>query len=312
MVDFKLVNAKEKDIEILTSMKLVTMVDDEMDKKLSYKEKNKIKENIVANIENTYKNYKMIMVDKIVIGAYVVVDYLDGSMLDQLYLFKEYRNQGIGTKIIYKLIKSIRKLYVWVYANNHDALSFFRNFGFITEADGGRTIILKYDSIYSGVTKMLEDIQIGYLDKDGNKCIGFLDEFKENYCLQGSRELLNSKIGLSFDQVELERDLVSKMDVIVSTYFILYPENEASHSFLIYKDHNKYYWLEHAWFKYRGIHEYDSKNDLLVDVIGKFVNTIPNGDVSKVKLYKFDKPKKGINYIRYLSNAVNGKTIKIA
>ena len=43
MLDFKIVDAKEKDIEILTSMKMVTMIDDDMDKILSYAEKEKIK-----------------------------------------------------------------------------------------------------------------------------------------------------------------------------------------------------------------------------------------------------------------------------
>ena len=86
MVDFKVVNAKEKDIEIITSMKMVTMVDDEMDKKLSHKEKTKIKDSIISNIELNYKKYKIIMVDKVVVGAYLVTDYLDGSMLDEIYL----------------------------------------------------------------------------------------------------------------------------------------------------------------------------------------------------------------------------------
>ena len=312
MVDFKVVNAKEKDIEIITSMKMVTMVDDEMDKKLSHKEKTKIKDSIISNIELNYKKYKIIMVDKVVVGAYLVTDYLDGSMLDEIYLFKEYRNQGIGTKILNKLIKTIRKLYVWVYASNTEALRFFKNFGFVSEADGGRTIILKYDSIYSDVTKVLEDINVGYVDNKGVKHLEVTEDFKDTYYLQSSKELMESKIGMCFDQVELERDLLSKLEIELRTYFIMYPDNECSHAFLIYKENNKYYWLEHAWMKYKGIHEYDTKNDLLVDVIGKFVNMIPNGDVSKVKLYIFDKPRKGINYTRYMSNAINGKNIKIA
>ena len=42
MLDYKIVDAKDKDVEIITSMKLVTMIDDEMDKILSYAEKEKI------------------------------------------------------------------------------------------------------------------------------------------------------------------------------------------------------------------------------------------------------------------------------
>ena len=39
MLDYKIVDAKDKDVDILTSIKLVTMIDDEMDKVLSYNEK---------------------------------------------------------------------------------------------------------------------------------------------------------------------------------------------------------------------------------------------------------------------------------
>ena len=36
MLEYKIVRAKDKDSEILTSIKLVTMIDNEMDKALSY------------------------------------------------------------------------------------------------------------------------------------------------------------------------------------------------------------------------------------------------------------------------------------
>ena len=51
MLDLKVVSAKDKDLDILTSMKLVTMIDDDMDKKLSFTEKNKIKKSINQNVE---------------------------------------------------------------------------------------------------------------------------------------------------------------------------------------------------------------------------------------------------------------------
>ena len=36
MLDYKIINSRDNDIELITSMKLVTMIDDEMDKILSY------------------------------------------------------------------------------------------------------------------------------------------------------------------------------------------------------------------------------------------------------------------------------------
>ena len=53
---------------------------------------------------------------------------------------------------------------------------------------------------------------------------------------------LESGIGLCFDQVELERELVTKLDVDCRTYFMMYPDDKMdyAHTFLIYKDSKKY------------------------------------------------------------------------
>ena len=83
MLDYKIVDAKDKDVEIITSMKLVTMIDDEMDKILSYAEKEKIKKNIVRNINLTYLNYKMIMINNRIAGAYVIVPYNEIWNIDE-------------------------------------------------------------------------------------------------------------------------------------------------------------------------------------------------------------------------------------
>ena len=76
---------------------------------------------------------------------------------------------------------------------------------------------------------------------------------------------------------------------------------------MIYKDKKNYYWLENSWFCYNGIHIYDSKEELFEDIMNKFVDTIPNGDIRKLKLYMYEKPKFGINYAKLLTHFVNSK-----
>ena len=56
---------------------------------------------------------------------------------------------------------------------------------------------------------------------------------------------------------------------------------------------------------------YDSKDDLFDDVLCKFVETIPDGDVRRVKMYMYDKPRAGINYTKYLAHCLNGRNIKV-
>lgn len=312
MLDYKIVNAKDKDSEILTSIKLVTMIDDEMDKILSYKEKEKIRKSVIKNIEMTCENYKIIYVGKKIAGAYVVVPYEDGYMIDEIYLFEEFRNHGIGTNIINKIKKEYPVLYIWVYKNNELAIKLFNNLGFFI-LNKGRTLIMKCNYVYYDIKDKLAEIKLGYRDRDGSFYSGFKNNFKEIFYLQSPKQLLDSKIGSCFDQVELERDLISKMNVELRTYFINYPSDnyDMSHAFLIYKDNKNYYWLENAWVKYKGIHVYDSKEELLMDVLNKFVKTVPNGEFKKVRLYMYEKPRYGINYAKFLANCISNRSIKI-
>lgn len=312
MLDYKVVDAKEKDVDILTSIKLVTMIDDEMDKVLSYAEKTKIRKSVDKNIERTCELYKVIYVDNKIAGAYLVLPYEDGYIIDEIYLFEEYRNNGIGTRVIQEIIDEYKTIYIWVYKNNKNALRLFEKIGFML-ISSGRTLILKYDGVYNTIKDKLLDIKLGYRDKDGNLCSGFNNDFREKYYLQTPKSLLESKVGLCFDQVELERELVTKLGVDCRTYFITYPDDKIdyAHVFLIYKDSKKYYWIENAWLKHRGLHMYDSKDDLFDDVLDKFLNTISNGDIKKIKMYMFDKPRAGINYAKYLSHCINGRSVKV-
>lgn len=312
MLEYKIVNAKDKDMDILTSIKLVTMVDDEMDNALSYNDKNKIRKSIMKNIEATIDEYKIIYVGKKIAGAYVVVPYEDGNIIDEIYLFKEYRNNGIGTEIINKIKKQYSTLYIWVHKNNKDAIRLFERLGFIT-INSGRTQIMKCDNIYINLKDKLDEIKLGYRDKDGNKYVGFKWNFKDIFYLQSPKQIMESKIGTCFEQVELEREIVSKLGADLRTYFIHYSDDkmDISHAFLIYKDTKKYYWVENAWLKYRGLHIYDTKEDLFDDVLNKFVDTIPDGDFKKVKMYLYEKPRFGINYSKYLAHCISGRSIKV-
>ena len=311
MLEYKIVEAKEKDIEILSSIKLVTMIDDDMDKALSFEEKSKVRKSVLKDIKKTFTSYKLIYIDKKISGAYCLTPYENGLMIDELYLFKEYRNQGIGTNILEKLKKDIPILYVWVYKNNKEAITFFTNKGFIP-IKNGRTTIMKYDNLYDTIKDKLKDIKIGYRDKEGNKYLGYKKNFKDVFYFQSPKQLLESKIGTCFEQVELEREVASKLDVDYRTYYMTYPDNEydISHTFLIYKDHKKYYWVENAWLTYQGLHSYNSKEALLNDVVSKFVATIPNGELKKVKLYVYDKPRYGTSYAKFLSTCITGKSVK--
>ena len=314
MLNYNIVDADEKDIEILTSIKSVTMIDDVMDEKLSYNEKTKIKQSIAQNIKENYREYKLIYIENKIVGAYIVLPHLDGYMIDELYLFSDYRNKGIGTDIVTKIKEEYRKIYVWVYKSNEKAVKLFKKLGFNVNEDNGRILILKYDEICTKVVEELGKIKLGYVNNAGQKVIKCNDNFRDDYVLQSPADLIESGVGLCFDQVELERYLLSRLDINFRTYFLLYQISDLgpAHAFLVFKDHDKYYWIENAWLKYKGVHKYDSKEDALADVVSKFINTIENCDESKIRIYEFDIPRSGSNYTKYIGNAMNGRIVRLS
>ena len=146
--------------------------------------------------------------------------------------------------------------------------------------------------------------QIEYGFKDANN-LNIIDndiekwdnQFDDFYYLQTPEELLKTKCGVCWDQVELERELFQKENINIKTYFIFIEDKNMlpSHTFLTFENENKYYWFEHSWDKYKGIHEYNSELNLLSDVINKFQKDHPEvRENAPLYLYDYQKPKEHI------------------
>lgn len=158
---------------------------------------------------------------------------------------------------------------------------------------------------------VMEQIEYGFLDNNGNNiCDNTNLEYMFNkiYYLMSPEELLNKKVGICWDQVELERKLFEENDIKTETYFIYIDDksNLPSHTFLVYYIGNKVYWFEHSWFDEKGIHEYNNLNDLLNDIEIKFIksreNEVSNG--LDVHIYKYNKPNYNIScdeFYNYIS-----------
>ena len=162
---------------------------------------------------------------------------------------------------------------------------------------------------------MMNDIKYGYVDIKGDIHNDVDDKFSEFYKLQSPDEVLKNKIGVCWDQVELERDLFKKKNIEFKTYFIVHYDNDKcpTHTFLIYKENNKYYWFEHSWEKYRGIIGYDSELDALKDIKNKFVKDELNNEYNYMNLciYEYSKPNYGINVLEFYKHCETGKNIII-
>lgn len=168
------------------------------------------------------------------------------------------------------------------------------------------------------ILKQLDDIEYGFVDNNKNIYPDNLKDWNSNfsklYHLQSPEELIKNKYGVCWDQVELERYYLTTKNIESKSYFIIAYDNkqEPTHTFIVIKD-DKYYWLEHSWEPYRGIHEYNSLNELLNDVKIKFEESIKKQNVKdyKLNIYEYNKPRYNLNCIEFMEHCEKGLKINI-
>lgn len=165
------------------------------------------------------------------------------------------------------------------------------------------------------LTNIMDDIEYGWVDANYNKHYGDFESFGDKYMIQDSQELLQNKVGVCWDQVELERDFLEKNNIKVSTYFIVYYDNKdcPTHTFLVYYDAEKYYWYEHSWGKYKGIYVYDTLKELLIDVRDKFITEQETGlnIYQNTFIYQYNKPIKHLTVEEFYIHCESGQRIDI-
>ena len=145
------------------------------------------------------------------------------------------------------------------------------------------------------IMTLMDNINYGWVDNKGHIHKEVDDNFASSYILQSPKEVLNSKVGVCWDQVELERYYFANTGLDIKTYFIVYYDNKncPTHTFLTYEKDNIYYWFEHSWSIFKGIQEYKSLEELLLDVKNKFIKHVLNNNCDKDNLYiyEYSKPK---------------------
>lgn len=168
------------------------------------------------------------------------------------------------------------------------------------------------------IMEIMQTIEYGFKDEQGiniiTNQIKWDNEFYNFYYLLSPEELLTTKCGVCWDQVELERYLFEKQNIEVATYFIcIYDgDNLPSHTFLTFKHDNKYYWFEHSWATYQGIHEYSSLKELLLDIKDKFI--VSNSYVNSSEhtfIYEYQQPKLHISCQEFYDYIETQKLVKL-
>jgi len=170
---------------------------------------------------------------------------------------------------------------------------------------------------------MNNNITYGFISKTGKKYIEQNEEWNKDWftqCIVPTGEsMLKTKCGTCWDQVELERKWFQEHDyqfmTIFSWFEISKPNNYPTHTFLAYKENNKWYWFEYAFTTYRGIHEFNSLVELISDVKNKQLKFVVKSGVGNpkdkklIKAYEYKEPKSNLCVSDYIDHVVKGTLV---
>lgn len=118
------------------------------------------------------------------------------------------------------------------------------------------------------------------------------------YSLQTPKELLDTKFGICYDQVELERKWFEDNGYKVHTYYTPF----HNHVFLVFVDGGGYNWFERTIKEYNGIHTKKTKEELLE----YYKNVqLSNTDIKDMEFYEYSNVKFHCNFDEFVNNAKN-------
>ena len=140
---YKLVKASKKDIPRLIQYKkdIIYMYS----KDLAEDERNKIDEYVINSLNETIKDYYNIIINDKIIGGVCIKELENAKLLDEIYFEIEFRNNGIGTDIIRKIIENNKNVYLWVYKKNKKAVLLYKRLGFTIEEETESRYYMNYD-----------------------------------------------------------------------------------------------------------------------------------------------------------------------
>ena len=167
---------------------------------------------------------------------------------------------------------------------------------------------------------MSNNINYGYLGKNDRVYhyddSDFNSNWKEQYILETKEELLKNLCGNCWDQVEFEREWFINNGYEVKTIFEMvlldYDNEYPTHSFLAYKNNNEWCWFENADLNNRGIHRFNTFEELISYQQEKYLDflktfNIKDEEINKIIITEFDKPKEHISSDEYLEHVINSK-----
>lgn len=160
----------------------------------------------------------------------------------------------------------------------------------------------------------IKDINYGWYDKKGNlhkKLKG--ENFSKLYCMQKVNKIKENNYAICWEMCELEREYFKKRKIIYKTIFVILQEDKRypCHTFLAFNLNDKWYWFEASWNNKKGIHEYNSLEDLcnyIKDNFHDFAGKDYNPE--KIEFYEYQKPPIRLNCNLFYYYCLHSKKLK--
>ena len=139
---------------------------------------------------------------------------------------------------------------------------------------------------------MKNNFNYGYLGKNGKTHAyndhNFKSDWLEQYVLESKDDILKTLYGTCWDEVEFERDWFESRGYEIKTFYEMvyldYTNPYPTHSFLVFKDNDKWYWFEHSFRDNLGIHRFDTINELLKYEYGKYLESLREYNISREEI----------------------------
>lgn len=205
MDKIKLKEANTNDVDFILDMKLDIILNDNkvinMDKKELERKVLEAEEQIRENL----KEYKIISVEEKDIGFISIIDLDNIILIDNMYIFSDYRNNGIATYLIKEIIRTnFKPIHIWIDKINLKLINICKNIGFsneeefeekihmIYENEKEENISIKAEILCNEVSKLCEKYNVNYFFYTENRSVS---NFNKDNIYKISEYIKKEKLG---------------------------------------------------------------------------------------------------------------------
>lgn len=170
------------------------------------------------------------------------------------------------------------------------------------------TVKVEIDNFF----KRIKHIKYGWYDKENNLHTRLnMKEFRKNYIMQSTSDILKNGYAICWEMCELERQFFDSINVVNKTIFAyLKNSNNECHTFLVFKLVNYWYWFEASWKQKKGIYKFTSLEEIFDFYRNNFSSFTKHGYKKEdLCFYSYDKVKNRLNCDQFYKHCLSSKIL---